>query len=244
MNVVIVGAVSGMAIEVERIYAARGASLGLLAIEADDVAAIAGDLKVRGAAKVETKVLDLAATDAQEEILRDMSDRLGGIDALILTYGILGDQARAKEDLAHARQILETDFTSAALWLLAAARVVKPSGSILVISSVAGDRGRKSNYVYGAAKGGLALLAQGMAHDLAATGPNVVAIKPGFVITPMTAALKRGGPLWATAATLAKIIVRAIDKKQGPIVYAPWFWRFIMLIIRLVPAPIFHKTKL
>lgn len=244
MNVVILGAVSGMGIEVERIYAARGDALALLAIEAEDVGAIADDLRVRGAAKVETKVLDLAGADDHEAILREMSERLGGIDALILTYGILGDQAQAKADLAHARKIIDTDFTSAALWLMAAAKVVNPSGSILAVSSVAGDRGRQSNYVYGAAKGALALLIQGMAHDLAATGPHVVAIKPGFVITPMTAALKRGGPLWASAATLAKIIVGTIDKKKGPIVYAPWFWRWIMLIIRLVPAPIFHKTKL
>lgn len=243
MNIVILGAVSGMAIEVERLYAARGASMGLFAIE-QDVEAIAADLRLRGAVKVETQILDLAATDAHEAALRDMAGRLGGIDAVILTYGILGDQACAKEDLAHARRVLDTDFTSAALWMLAAAKVVKPSGTILVVSSVAGDRGRKSNYVYGAAKGALALFAQGLAHDLAATGPHVVAIKPGFVITPMTASLKRGGPLWASAATLAKIIVGAIDKKKGPIVYAPWFWRLIMLIIRLVPAPIFHKTKL
>lgn len=244
MNVVILGAVSGMAIEVERIYAGRGDALGLFAIEADDVADIAKDLLVRGAAKAEVTVLDLAAESDHESRLREMDARLGGIDVVILTYGILGNQTLAKTDLAHARRILDTDFTSAALWMMAAAKVVKPSGSIAVISSVAGDRGRMSNYVYGAAKGGLALLAQGMAHDLAVTGPHVVAIKPGFVITPMTAALKRGGPLWATAQTLAKIIVKAIDKKQGPIVYAPWFWRWIMLIIRTVPAGVFHKTKL
>lgn len=244
MNVVILGAVSGMAQEVERIYAARGETMGLFAIEAGEVETIAADLRIRGASKVETRVLDLAAVTDPEAELREMSAKLGGIDALILTYGILGQQAQAKDDLGQARRILETDFTSAALWMLAAAKVVKPSGSILVLSSVAGDRGRKSNYIYGAAKGGLALMAQGMAHDYAATGPHVVAIKPGFVITPMTAGLKRGGPLWASAATLAKIIVGAIDKKRGPLVYAPWFWRLIMLIIRLVPAPIFHKTNL
>lgn len=244
MNIVILGAGSGMAREVERIYAARGDALGLMALEAEEVETLAADLKLRGAARVETRALDLAAEPDPEAVLSEMSEKLGGIDALILTYGILGVQAEAKADLAQARRILETDFTSAALWLLAAAKVVKRSGSILVLSSVAGDRGRMSNYIYGAAKSGLALLAQGMAHDYAATGPHVVAVKPGFVITPMTAGLKRGGPLWASAATLAKIIVTAIDKKRGPIVYAPGFWRLIMLIIRLVPACIFHKTKL
>ena len=244
MNIVILGAVSGIAIEIERLYAARGDALCLLDIKTDDVEAIRKDLLVRGASRVEAMALDLAAPASYEETLKGISERLGGIDALLIAYGILGDQARAKDDLAHARQILDTDFTSAALWMLAAAKIVKTSGVIAVFSSVAGDRGRMSNFVYGAAKGGLGLFAQGLAHDLAATGPHVVTIKPGFVITPMTAALKRGGPLWASAKTVARIVVNAIDKKRGPIVYAPWFWRWIMLIIRLVPASVFHKTKL
>jgi len=244
MNVVILGAVSGIAIEIERIYAARGANLGLLDIKAEDVEALKGDLQVRGAGKVETMVLDLSAPASYEGTLRDISSRLGGIDALLVVYGILGDQARAKDDLAHAQTILSTDFTSAALWMLAAAKIVNPAGCILAISSVAGDRGRKSNFVYGAAKGGLALFAQGMAHDLAASGPHVIIIKPGFVNTPMTAAIPKGGPLWSSASDIARIIVNAIDKKRGPIVYAPWFWRWIMLILRLVPSFVFHKTKL
>lgn len=244
MNIAILGAGSGMAVEIGRIYAARGDALFLLDLKADDLEAIRSDLLVRGASKVETLVLDLAAPPSYDATLQEIAARLGGVDALIIAYGILGDQARAKDDLSHARAILDTDFTSPALWLLAAAKVVKPSGVIAVFSSVAGDRGRQSNFIYGAAKGGLALIAQGLAHDLAKTGPHIVAIKPGTVITPMTAGMVRRGPLWADAKTIARIVVTAIDRKRGPIVYAPWFWRWIMLIIRLVPAPVFHKTKL
>jgi NAD(P)-dependent dehydrogenase (short-subunit alcohol dehydrogenase family) len=244
MNIAILGAGSGMAVEIGRIYAARGDALFLLDIKADDLEAIRDDLLVRGAAKAEAMVLDLAAPPSYDATLQEIAAKLGGIDALVIAYGILGDQARAKDDLSHARAILDTDFTSAALWMLAAAKVVKPSGVIAVFSSVAGDRGRQSNFIYGAAKGGLALVAQGLAHDLAATGPHVLAIKPGTVITPMTAGMVRRGPLWADAKTIARIVVNAIDKKRGPIVYAPWFWRWIMLIIRLIPAPVFHKTKL
>ena len=244
MNIVVLGAASGIAVEFERLYAARGAGFGLLGSTGATLDAIKADLQVRGAKTVETRALDLSGDVDHEAILREFSAKLGGIDAVLLAYGRLGDQVQAKDDIAQARSLLAVDFTSAALWLLAAAKVVDAKGAIVVISSVAGDRGRKSNYIYGAAKGGLALFAQGMAHDLAATGPRVITIKPGFVITPMTDGLKRGGPLWASAKTVAKVIAKAIDGKSGPIVYAPWFWRWIMLIIRLVPAPVFHKTNL
>lgn len=244
MKVVILGALSGMAVEIARLYAVRGADLGLLDLSEERLAELAADLKVRGAGKIKTLAADLSASAVQEATLADFAQKLGGVDVLVLAYGILGDQARARQDLAHAADILRIDFTSAALWLLAAAKVVGKSGTIAVFSSVAGDRGRMSNYVYGAAKGGLAVFAQGMAHDLAATGPRMLVIKPGFVITPMTEGMKRSGPLWTSAKDMARIVVAAIDKKRGPIIYTPWFWRWIMLIIRLVPSPVFHKTKL
>lgn len=244
MKVVILGALSGIAVEIARTYAARGAEFGLLDLSDEGLVRLADDLRVRGAGKVKTQAMDLSAPASYEGTLRAFADELGGIDVLVLAYGILGDQARARADLDHAATILKIDFTSAALWLLAAANTVNPKGSIAVFSSVAGDRGRKSNFVYGAAKGGLAVLAQGLAHDCAATGPHFVIAKPGFVITPMTEAMKRGGPLWTSAERVAQIVVSAIDKKRGPIVYVPWFWRWIMLIIRLVPSPIFHRTNL
>lgn len=243
-KVVILGALSGIAIEIERLFAARGAALGLLDINAADIEALTHDLTVRGAAVVEAMTLDLAAPVSYDGTLRELSSRLGGIDVLIITYGILGNQGRAKDDLEHANAILTTDFVSASLWLLAAAKVVSPGGNIVVFSSVAGDRGRKSNFVYGAAKGGLAVFAQGLAHDLAETGPHVMIVKPGLVDTPMTADIKKGGPLWASAKNVARIVVREIDKKSRTVVYVPWFWRWIMLIIRLLPTSIFHRLNL
>jgi NAD(P)-dependent dehydrogenase (short-subunit alcohol dehydrogenase family) len=244
MNVVILGALSGMAMEIARIYAARGARLGLLGSSSERLADLAADLRVRGGGEVKMLTADLSAPTSCESIIGEFADEMGGIDVLILAYGILGDQARAREDLQHAAEILTTNFTSAALWLLAAARRVDGKGTIAVFSSVAGDRGRQSNYVYGSAKGGVAVFAQGMAHELAATGPRIMVIKPGFVVTPMTAGMKRSGPLWTSAKRAARIVVSAIDRKCGPVVYVPGFWRWIMLLIRLVPAPIFHRTKL
>lgn len=244
MNVVILGALSGMAMEIARIYAARGARLGLLGSSSERLADLAADLRVRGAGEVKMLTADLSAPTSCESIIGEFADEMGGIDVLILAYGILGEQARAREDLQHAAEILTTNFTSAALWLLAAARRVDGKGTIAVFSSVAGDRGRQSNYVYGSAKGGVAVFAQGMAHELAATGPRIMVVKPGFVVTPMTAGMKRSGPLWTSAKRAAQIVVRAIDRKRGSVVYVPGFWRWIMLLIRLVPAPIFHRTKL
>lgn len=225
-------------------YAARGADLGLLGSSAERLAELSADLRVRGAGNVKALAIDLCAPPSYEDVVGEFAGELGGIDVLILAYGRLGEQARACRDLQHAAEILTTNFTSAALWLLAAARCMNGKGTIAVFSSVAGDRGRRSNYVYGSAKGGLALFAQGMAHELAGTGPKILIIKPGFVITPMTEGMRRSGPLWTGARRAAQIVVNAIDRGRGPIVYVPGFWRWIMLIIRLVPAPIFHRTKL
>ena len=189
--------------------------------------------------------IDLAGcADPRAELAR-MAAAIGGLDGVLLFYGTLGDNAKAEKDMAEARRILHTNFTSAAEWCLAAADLIEAQrhGSLVVVGSVAGDRGRQSNYIYGAAKGGLGLLVQGLAHRLARCGGHAVVIKPGFVDTPMTAGIAKGGPLWAKPEAVATIIKRAATR-SGPVVYAPGFWRWIMLAIRAVPAPVFHKTKL
>ena len=112
-----------------------------------------------------------------------------------------------------------------------------------MIGSVAGDRGRGSNYIYGASKAGLGVLVQGIAHRLARSGARAVLIKPGFVDTPMTAGVARKGPLWASSETVARTIVASADR-GGPIVYAPVFWRAIMFVVRNLPSTIFHRTRL
>ncbi|HEY3797225.1 MAG TPA: SDR family NAD(P)-dependent oxidoreductase [Caulobacteraceae bacterium] len=166
---------------------------------------------------------------------------------MLLFYGVLGDQARAETDVAYARETLTTNFTSAAEWSLAAAQVLETqnSGALVVVGSVAGDRGRQSNYVYGAAKAGLGALVQGIAHRLALrkSGARAALVKPGFVDTPMTDHLEKGGPLWASPDALARV-VRAAAAGGPPIRYAPFWWRWVMLAIRLVPAPIFHTRPL
>ena len=244
-RIVALGALSAMAKATLRLYAEEGARIVLAARGEPRLKELATDLEARGAHQVAVWDIDLAAcADARAELAR-MTAAIGGLDSVLLFYGTLGDNAKAEKDPAEARAILHTNFTSAAEWSLAAADLVEAQshGSLVVVGSVAGDRGRQSNYIYGAAKGGLALLIQGIAHRLVRCGGHAVVVKPGFVDTPMTAGIAKGGPLWAKPEAVALIIKRAATRKS-PVVYAPGFWRWIMLAIRAVPAPVFHKTKL
>lgn len=247
-RVLILGATSAIGEATARLYAAEGARLLLAGRNQARLAEIAADLVTRGASDCRFETLDLGAARNSEAALDHMAAALGGLDHILLFYGILGKQSQAEEDPAHAQAILDVNFSSAAAWCLAAANRLEAHGhgSLVVVGSVAGDRGRQSNYVYGAAKAGLATLVQGIAHRLAlrtSGKARAVLVKPGFVDTPMTAGLKKGGPLWASPQKVAAIIHKAAA--QGPtVVYAPGFWRWILIFIRLLPTPLFHKLKL
>jgi short-subunit dehydrogenase len=245
-KVVILGAASGMAEPLARSYAAEGAALVLVGRRAERLQDMGRDLKARGAAAVEVAVADLADAAHAAERLAAWAGG-GEVAAVYLFYGVLTDQARAETDLGYAAETLQVNFTSAALWSLAAANLLEAQnrGALVVVGSVAGDRGRQSNYVYGAAKAGLGALVQGIAHRLAlrGSGARAVLVKPGFVDTPMTDHLPKGGPLWAKPEAAARQIRKAAAGK-APIVYVPGFWRLIMLVIRTVPASIFHGRPL
>lgn len=244
-RVIALGALSAIGKATLRLYAEEGARIVIAGRGEERLHALAEDLRARGAKQVVPWQVDLSdCPDTRSEFGR-MAAAIGGLDGVLLFYGTLGDNAKAEKDIDEARRIIQTNFTSAAEWCLTAADIIESQahGSLVVIGSVAGDRGRQSNYIYGAAKGGLALLMQGLAHRLAECGGRAVIVKPGFVDTPMTASITKGGPLWAKPEAVARIIKRAAIK-SGPVVYAPGFWRWIMLAIRAVPAPVFHKTKL
>ena len=238
-RIVILGAASAMAEAAARLWAAQGASLALVGRNAERLETIAADLRLRGAA-VTVEPADCDTVDAAAT-LDALANRLGGIDVVLLAYGILGDQSRLESDPAATRALLHTNFVSAAGWCMAAADRFERqrSGALIVIGSVAGDRGRASNYVYGASKAGV----EGLAHRLAKAGARAALIKPGFVDTPMTAHIAKKGPLWAQPEALGRAIVRAAEK-GGPVSYAPVYWRGIMAVIRNVPAPLFHRTNL
>jgi short-subunit dehydrogenase len=242
----ILGATSAIAEATARLYAAEGAEILLVGRQAERLAAIAADLGARGAARVETAVRDLADTQDAAAAFAGFVAALGGVDHVLLAYGTLGDQQAAAHDPAAAAASLCVNFTSAAAWALLAADAIERQGhgSLVVLGSVAGDRGRRANFVYGAAKAGLSALVEGIAHRFANSGPRAVIVKPGPTVTPMTDGFaNRKGLMWATPQTVAAIARRAAEH-GGPVVYAPWFWRWIMLAIRLLPAPIFNRLDI
>lgn len=243
--ILILGATSAIAHAYARRKALEGAVLVLAGRNDAALQANAADLRARGASAVDVVVADLADSSAIPEAVGRCAGA-AGFDQVLLAYGILGDQARAEADLAFARNVIDVNFTSAALWLLAllqAQPAARPL-TLLVIGSVAGDRGRRSNFVYGAAKGGLERFVEGLQHARAGTPARIVLIKPGFVDTPMTDGVAgKGGPLWATPDAVAADIDKAA-KSGKPVVYTPWFWWFIMTIIRSLPRAIFNRVKI
>jgi decaprenylphospho-beta-D-erythro-pentofuranosid-2-ulose 2-reductase len=246
-RVIILGALSAIGEASARLFAASGARLVIAGRDATRLERVRDDLKVRGAGEVICWPVDFTAVADPHVDLARMAEALGGpVDAVLMFYGVLGDQTRAQGDIAHLRTILSVNFSSAAEWAEASAGLLERQnhGALVVITSVAGNRGRQSNYLYGAAKGGLSILVEGLAHRLAPGKARAVAVKLGFVDTPMTAHIKKGGPLWSTPDMVGQQIVAIARKPGRPVVYAPWFWWGIMSIIRAVPSVIFHKTKL
>lgn len=243
-KIVVLGALSEIAEAASRLYAAEGARLVLVGRREDRLQAVADDLRVRGADTVTVEALDLASADA-EACLSRWNEALGGIDMVLLAYGVLGEQRDLEKDLKAAAELIDVNFRSAALWCLAAANLFegRKAGTLAVIGSVAGDRGRQSNALYGATKGGLGILVQGLAHRLAKHGAKAVLVKPGFVDTAMTAHIPNKGALWSSPDKVARLIQSAASGR-APVVYAPGYWRLIMTVIRSVPARVFHRTSL
>jgi short-subunit dehydrogenase len=188
--------------------------------------------------------MDLDDTTAHSEMLASAVQRLGRIDLALIAHGVLGDQQAAEADFEVAAAILHTNFISTVsllTWLgnyLQAQR----SGTLAVISSVAGDRGRKSNYVYGASKGALNLFLEGLRNRIDRDGVNVLTIKPGFVATPMTAHLPHNA-LFASPDQIARGILKAVDSRRD-VAYLPWFWRWIMLLVCAIPGRFFKKMNM
>jgi len=157
---------------------------------------------------------------------------------------VLPDQARCQSNPDDALAAIDVNFTSAVALLTPLANRFETAraGCIAVISSVAGDRGRQSNYVYGCAKGGLDRFLEGLRNRLFRSGVAVITLKPGFVDTPMTAGMRQG-PLFASARRAGRAVHRAIERRRD-VAYIPWFWRPIMAIIRALPEPVFKRLRL
>jgi short-subunit dehydrogenase len=245
-RIIALGALSAIGKATLALYAAEGADLVLVGRDVALLDQFGVELGGLGAGSVHAMPLDLAACPQPAQRFAEMVDRLGGaVDLVFVFYGALGTQADGAPDAAEARSVIETNFASAAEWCLAAADTLERqgSGTLLVLSSVAGDRGRRSNYIYGAAKAGLSVLVQGLAHRLAGSRARAVVVKAGFVATPMTAHVENKGMLWASPDRVAAAIHRAAQR-SAPVVYVPWFWRYIMAVLRCLPAWIFHRLNI
>jgi len=243
-KILIIGATSAIAEATARRFAARGDELFLLARDASRLPAIADDLKVRGAARVLTAVLDVQTMGDPADMIGRVLAEWPRIDIVLIAHGTLSDQTCCQDSVARLRQEFETNALSvmALLTPLANHMQSQGSGTLAVISSVAGDRGRQSNYVYGAAKAAVSAFLSGLRQRLTPHGVNVLTIKPGFVDTPMTRDFKKS-PLWAQPSAIAEGIERAIGRRRG-VVYLPWFWGPIMLVIRHIPEFVFRRLKL
>lgn len=243
-TILIIGATSVIAQATARRFAAEGARFFLVGRDAGKLAAVADDLRVRGAAETETYVLDMNDLEKHAAMIEAATAALGTLDAALIAHGTLGDQKANETLVVETLREWSTNATSviALLTLLANTFERQRHGTIAVISSVAGDRGRRSNYIYGAAKAALSVFLEGLRYRLHAAGVAVVTIKPGLVDTPMTATIPKN-LLFASPERVGRDIHRAMTRGTA-VVYTPWFWRYVMLLIRLIPEPIFRKLPI
>lgn len=248
-TILILGATSAVAVAFARQACKGNAPQLILAGRNEDrLNEIRMDLVARGASETSSVIVgDLGDPANVAGLYAKIIDDAGVIDDVLLAYGILGDQSAQQADMKTLRSLIDVNLTSAAMWCEAVAATFEAQGHgrLAVIGSVAGDRGRQSNYLYGATKGALERLCEGMAHRFAGNKDiTVTIVKPGFIDTPMTDHIEgKGGPLWATPEKVASVIHLAMNKRRVR-VYAPWIWRWILLIVRALPVPVMHKTKM
>lgn len=243
---VIVGATSAIAEQCARQWLAQApADLLLVGRDATRLERVAADLQVRSPeSHVRVAALDFHSPRAMADLVTSaFAD--GAPERVLIAHGLLPDQAACQCDLGLAADALWTNGASAALLAEAFAGAMQDAGRgcLGIIGSVAGDRGRKTNYVYGAAKGLVDRYAQGLQHRLAATAVRVVLIKPGPTDTPMTAHLRAQGQSLASAEAVARAIVAGMQRGV-PVVYAPGIWRWIMLVIRHLPRAVFNRLEI
>jgi NAD(P)-dependent dehydrogenase (short-subunit alcohol dehydrogenase family) len=233
VKVVVLGATSAIAQAAARIWAERGAEILLVGRDPQKIAAVADDLRTRGG-QVETLVQDLNQDHA------GLVERAAPADVMLLAQGILGDPQRRDTDPDYAELVLRTNLLAPVRLLTLLAPHLRPGACIAALSSVAGDRGRAKVGVYGASKAGLDSILSALRQRLSPAGVRVLTLKPGFVDTPMTAALPKT-PLFASAAEVGAGVVRVVDSGRDGVVYLPWWWRFIMLVVKALPERIFKR---
>jgi len=246
-NVLVLGATSGIARALCDRLAKRGCDLVVAGRNTEELTRIAGDLEVRHNRTVHVEAFEAMDFEAHGDFIDGCVKHFDGdLSGVILCYGYLPEQEETQVDFSEARKTVEINFLSAVSVLSHAANYLEKqkAGYIAAISSVAGDRGRQSNYTYGAAKAGLSAYLEGLRNRLHHAGVHVLTVKPGFVDTPMThGLLDPESPMVASPDRVAADIDRAISKRRN-VVYSPWFWRPIMMVIRWIPEWIFERMRL
>lgn len=244
MRIAFVGATRGMGRALSRLLAERGEPLCLLGRAPVDLETAARDLEARGApAPVRTVALDLARPDGFAAALAAADQALGGFDTLVVTGGQADRPEALERDMGRLAEVLQVNFTgTVVLCQMAAERLAaRGGGRLCVFSSVAGDRPRRSNYLYGASKAGLSAFLEGLGHAFAARGVRVLCVKPGFVRTGLTEGLPVP-PFAGEPEPVARAVLRALDAGRR-VVYAPPAWRWIMLVIRSLPHVVMRRIR-
>lgn len=233
-----------MAESVARLYAKEGANIYLIGRNKDKLQNIERDLVVRGANSVHSTTFEANDFSSHQTIVETAFNTLTKVDVFFIAHGSLPNQELCQVNAAKTIEEINTNGLSVISILTYAANFLEQQkfGNITVISSVAGERGRQSNYVYGASKGLVSIFLQGLSQRLTKSGVHVLDIKPGFVDTPMTKEFEKG-ILWAKPANVAKVIKKRIDNKSS-FSYVPFIWFIIMTIIKTIPHTIFNKIRL
>jgi len=244
-TVLILGANAGIGRALAVEFALHQYDLILAGRDLEELQSLAADLALRHNVSTRAERVDVLDFDALESALAACAvPARDSLEGVVLCTGYLGDPEASKKDLGEARRILDTNFTGSVLALnvLANHFESKRTGFICALSSVAGDRGRQSNYLYGSAKGGLTTFLQGLRNRLYHSGVHVITVKPGFVDTRMVFG-KAKLPLVATPERVARDIYRAVIKRKN-VVYVPWFWQWIMFMVGSIPEGLFKKLKM
>lgn len=244
MKILIFGANSTIAKELQRIWASQGHSLLLIGRNLEQTEKIAADLNVRGASAATPVIKDLLDFKDADAFVQKLWQQYQGFDLVFMAHGLLGTQKKDEQCTIDTFKILDSNFNSHCAFLTPIANLMeqRKKGIIAVITSVAGDRGKQSNYIYCAAKAGKIAFLSGLRNRLFSSGVSVVELRLGFVDTAMTAELKKGA-LWVKPDKIAQAIDTAIEKKKD-IVYLPKIWFLIMMIIKNIPEFIFKRLKL
>ena len=244
MNILVIGATSAIARSISRLYAIKGAKIFLLARNEERLRESTVDLKLRGASDVKALNYNAENTNSHPKIVDAAVQFLGSIDIALICHGNLPNQGECQADYQKAEDAIRVNGLSVISLCTEIVNQLRTQkkGTLVVITSVAGERGRQPNFIYGAAKSMVSTYLQGLRGSLLKDNIHIVDVRPGLVDSPMTAHLKKGA-LWSSAESIAPSIIKGIRKKRS-IIYTPWYWRLIMLLVCMIPEAIFKRIKI